>query len=563
MSLLFDSTIKASLVLLLAIGAAELLNRRSAAVRHWTLAVAVACATLVPLLGLVLPAWKVPLELFAPTAVEIRAPVVSATIVVPEEEARPARPAPEVRRATAVAQAKPVAWLAWVPLIWGAGVGVSLCLLLIGLARLRWLASSAERVDRGPWVEIADEIGRRCGLRRKVTLLKSRKPTTLGTWGLMRPKVVLPEVASSWSDDRLRIVLSHELAHVRRGDWMMQLTADVLRSLYWFNPLSWVVSAELRRESEHACDDAVINAGVPAPEYASHLLDLARSLNAERRVWVPAPAMARPSSLAGRISVMLNSSVNRTPLSRTARLAAVIALLAFTISIAGFGAQRFYSLSGSVVDSTNRVVPGTTLVVVNAASKARHEVKSDQTGHFEFVGLPPGEYSLQARQPGFSTVEDTFAIVGRDLQRVIELHVGELEETITVRGSGAPSAEQQRQSDERRSRVEASRRATLEKCRPSSVGPVGGAIIPPLRLTNANPIYPAHLNSARVEGVVTMEALIGASGDVEDVRVIKSPHPELGQAAIEAVRQWQFTQTLLNCMPVEVRMRVTTNFAAQ
>ena len=156
MSLLFDSTIKVSLVFLLAIGAAELLNRRSAAVRHWTLAVAVGCATLVPLLGLVLPAWEVPLALFAPTAEEIRTPVVSATVVLPEEEARPALPASEVRRATAVAQPKPVAWLSWVPLIWGAGVGVSLFLLLIGLARLGWLASSAERVDRGPWVDIAD-----------------------------------------------------------------------------------------------------------------------------------------------------------------------------------------------------------------------------------------------------------------------------------------------------------------------------------------------------------------------------------------------------------------------
>jgi TonB family protein len=561
MNLLFDSTIKVSLLLLAAFGAAQLLHRRSAAVRHWPLAVAVTCAAALPFLTMLLPAWQLPPAVL--TAASTASPSgVSATTVLLSE---PAEPAVQPTSAPVADRQAPSgsALLALLPLGWAFGAGISLSMLLIGLGRLAWLAASARPVESRRPFDMAREIGREFGLRRPVALLQGDQSAILGTWGLFRPKVLLPAAAREWSDDRLRVVLSHELAHVQRGDWALQLTAEVLRSVYWFNPLAWMACRQLRRESEHACDDAVLGAGVPASEYANHLLDLARTLNADRRAWLPAPAMARPSSLTGRITAMLNSRVSRSPLTRTMRLAAVIAFVAFTISIAGFAAQRFYSLSGSVVDSTNRVVPGTTLVVVNAASKARHEVKSDQTGHFEFVGLPPGEYSLQARLPGFSTFEDTFAIVGRDLQRVVELRVGELEETITVRGSGPPSAEIQRHLEELRNRVEASRRTTLEKCSPSSVGPVGGAIIPPLRLTNAHPIYPAHLNSARVEGVVTMEAVIGASGDVQEVRVIASPHPDLGQAAIEAVRQWQFTQTLLNCVPVEVRMKVTTNFAAQ
>jgi TonB family protein len=60
-----------------------------------------------------------------------------------------------------------------------------------------------------------------------------------------------------------------------------------------------------------------------------------------------------------------------------------------------------------------------------------------------------------------------------------------------------------------------------------------------------------------------MEALIGTDGNVQDVRVVQSPHPDLDQAAVEAVRQWQYTQTFLNCVPIEVRMKVTTNFAVR
>jgi outer membrane biosynthesis protein TonB len=60
-----------------------------------------------------------------------------------------------------------------------------------------------------------------------------------------------------------------------------------------------------------------------------------------------------------------------------------------------------------------------------------------------------------------------------------------------------------------------------------------------------------------------MEALIGTDGNVQDIRPIESPHPELEAAAAEAVRQWQYTQTLLNCVPIEVRMTVTTRFVTQ
>ncbi len=60
-----------------------------------------------------------------------------------------------------------------------------------------------------------------------------------------------------------------------------------------------------------------------------------------------------------------------------------------------------------------------------------------------------------------------------------------------------------------------------------------------------------------------MEALIGTDGTIEDVSVLRSPHTDLSSAAVDAVRQWTFSSTLLNCMPIQVKMKVTTNFVAQ
>ena len=91
---------------------------------------------------------------------------------------------------------------------------------------------------------------------------------------------------------------------------------------------------------------------------------------------------------------------------------------------------------------------------------------------------------------------------------------------------------------------------------------VGGAIRPPTKVKDVRPVYPAIAQSARVQGVVIIEATIGPTGTVQDAKVLRSI-PLLDAAALDAVRQWQFTPTLLNGVPVPVIMTVTVNFTLQ
>jgi len=88
---------------------------------------------------------------------------------------------------------------------------------------------------------------------------------------------------------------------------------------------------------------------------------------------------------------------------------------------------------------------------------------------------------------------------------------------------------------------------------------VGGNIQAPKKVKDVNPVYPPIAQSARVQGVVILEATIGPNGNVQDVRVLRSI-PLLDAAAIEAVKQWAYTPTLLNGVPVPVIMTVTVNF---
>jgi TonB family protein len=546
MTALLDVTIKVSVIVLLAFTIVRLWRARSSAARHVVLASALACAAAVPLLGLVVPSWRIEwaavssaqMSAAADTRVSPMPIEASVHVSIPVSAPQPAIP---TARITDIV----------IP-IWLAGVAGSFFILLAGLARLAWMAAWAEGVERGRWPKIATEIAHEYGLSRPPRLLQSDHPALLVTWGLIRPKVLLPADAGAWTDDRVRVVLAHELAHVRRHDWLVQFSAEVLRSVYWFNPLLWIGCARLRQESEQACDDSVLRLGIGGTSYATHLLDLARAFRAHHRVWVPASAIARQSSLERRVIAMLNVQTDRRPVALRTAAAILVAFLGVTVSIAGldaFAQARFATVNGTVVDQSGGVLVNATLAVTNVQTNARNEVLSNQTGFYELVGLPAGDYELEARFMGFTPLRTQLQVgVGETLHRNITLQIGAVQETITMTGSATASESA------------TPRRAAPPARRPCPNPAVGGCIGPPIKVTHVRPIYPASLSEAGIEGVVLLQTLIGIDGNVKDLRVVSSPHPGLEQAALAAVAQWEFTPTTLNGSAIDTRMNVSVSF---
>jgi TonB family protein len=252
---------------------------------------------------------------------------------------------------------------------------------------------------------------------------------------------------------------------------------------------------------------------------------------------------------------MLNDRLNRTPISRARRAVIVSALLTMTVAVAA-AQSAYFSFSGTVVDDSGRGVPSTTLVLVNEQRQMKYEVKSNDAGAYEFVGLPAGEYGLQVRALGFKEIKEVITIAGRNQQRNVALKVGSLQETITVtfdpNEKPAENAAPQPGPRPREAAMPA-----WKECVPSSAG---GWIIPPKKIRDVSPIYPNALRGTGTSGTVVMEARIGVDGYVDDIRVINDVHPELANSAVAAVRDWRYTQTLLNCQPIDVTMTVTTNF---
>jgi beta-lactamase regulating signal transducer with metallopeptidase domain len=147
------------------------------------------------------------------------------------------------------------------------------------------------------------------GCDRPIELLVSPKISSPLTWGMWRHKIIFPLAAYGWSEELLQQAISHELGHVQRGDWVLQIVARIAISLYWINPLAWLAHRELLIETEKACDDvAVENSGSPL-SYAQNLLTLANTFNSQNSLAAPALLGVR-SSLSHRIRHILKQEVN-------------------------------------------------------------------------------------------------------------------------------------------------------------------------------------------------------------------------------------------------------------
>ena len=204
-----------------------------------------------------------------------------------------------------------LSWRGGLLAVWGLGALATLGWLALGLLRARRLGRrGGPPVDRS-WRLLGERLAARVGLSRPVRILQSDEVQSPATWGWRRPTVLLPRRADEWSPQRREIVLLHELVHVRRNDWLVQVLAQLARSLHWFNPLAWVAVRRLALEREQACDETVVALGTAPSDYATHLLDIALSMPARGALPSATLAMAHRSQLEGRLMSILDHSEPR------------------------------------------------------------------------------------------------------------------------------------------------------------------------------------------------------------------------------------------------------------
>lgn len=433
-------------------------------------------------------------------------------------------------------------------LLWAAGFLIVMSRLVAGFVRLARVSARSKPMIEDVWTAAVSEISKRLKITRRVRVLQCGNQAAIPiTWGVFRPLIVLPAVASEWSEKRRRVVLSHELAHIARGDSLLQICAEIARGLYWFHPLAWVAARRLREESECACDDFVLNSGIEASEYATQLLDLARTFENPGGAWSPALATVRPSKLERRFTAMLNPTTERRQMSLRARLVIAFSALCLVLLLGALqlsAQNQSGKFTGTIVDPSGAAVPNATVIMTNRKVDRTAMTTSDANGNYKFTDLNAGAYEMKVLKNGFEEykVPQVTFEPGHDSSLSMTLKVGVVTEQVDVVAEGTVKALPGTVGEPRRLRL-------------------GGNIQAPKLLDKIQPVYPAAAKAAGVEGTVILHAIIGMKGDPLSLRVVNTQvDPELARAAVEAVSKWRYSPTVLNGEPIEVDTTVTVNF---
>lgn len=197
-------------------------------------------------------------------------------------------------------------------MIWCGGTLFFLIRFIFSIVGLRHLRANAIAVTEVAWQDELQEIKSHNGLNKSILLLESPAINVPVTFGIVKPVIVLPPEFREWSNERMRIVLLHELSHIKRWDWLLQIFAQITGIIYWPNPLYWLTYHRMQSEREQACDDMVLASGIRSSDYASHLLEVAATLNLRRTDFGASIAMAKKSQLEGRLLSILDSGKKRS-----------------------------------------------------------------------------------------------------------------------------------------------------------------------------------------------------------------------------------------------------------
>jgi beta-lactamase regulating signal transducer with metallopeptidase domain len=331
--------LKTSSLLVVAALIASLMARRSAAWRHALWAAALILSLLMPVAVIGLPSYlQVALPWQAADMWERAEPAPPPTVVRRGGAAPEAPGTRQVDRSMQAREARaefPVALAAW---LLGA-IGVLLRQVIAHAALFRW-ARSASRELSPAWTETLRRVSIEAGARSSLRVLESDRTASPCTWGLVPTVLLLPACGAGWPESQRRFALLHELAHVRRFDYLTTQLANLACAVHWYNPLVWLAAAQARKLQEQACDDAVLNAGGKPSDYAQFLVGIADAARGPSAALSGAVGMVRHSQLHGRVTAILDASRARLPVGRLMLLVALAPLAGLMLVIATVSATE-------------------------------------------------------------------------------------------------------------------------------------------------------------------------------------------------------------------------------
>ena len=417
--------LKATAILAVAWLLAASAPKSSAAVRHGIWATALVLVGLLPLATSSLPPLAVHLPAFVregaqgstpqPASVATSGATATADVAVSTSESG-SSVLPSSDGAAASDPSPLNRWPLLLLVLWVAGTAARAAWLGVQLRRVRRMVAEASPVTQlSPPARAARRAAATLGVGGSFSLRESARVPTPVTCGLFRPVILIPERSRTWPEERLRVVLLHELAHVRRRDYLSSLLAELVCTVYWPIPLVWAARAAMHVEQEQASDDLVLAAGTPPLEYADQLLAVARSLRPRDAALAGVLEMARPAGLRYRVKTILDTRTRRVPLVSLQGLASLSALLLCAAPLAALrpAEDGGVSLEPATALETDAVAAETPTQELSVSAPAEPVYLWIEAEHGVLLG-------------GLATAEDLEASAGQFVEQARERGGGEV-----------------------------------------------------------------------------------------------------------------------------------------
>lgn len=422
LDLLSHTTLKGAAVLLVALLLGLGLRRTAAARRYALWITAITTLAVLPLAMWVLPAWHV----LPQTSTTLDRPMMELKPVsenaelfpLPEDldftvpAAGPAMPVP-AQAPSSTSFSWNISWqdvVEFLPVVWMLIAG----LLLLRLGRSAWRLHRLEASLKPGECALLEQTASELGLKCMPHVLLGPGDSVPMVWGVLRPRLLLPSGFETWSPEKQRGVLLHELAHLKRGDPLALWAAQWVKALHWFNPLVWLTFRALRADQERACDDAVLRHGVRASDYAQSLLDLSRHNRLAPGLSLCALTITRCAPVEARVKAILDPQLRREGLNLRWLAGLAGCALLITLPVAMLHAIEDSVLRGRILDRNG--------VVLAESTKEKGRVYPLKTLAAHMIGYV-GETKAYA---GMEKQHDAELAAGKDVKVTLDMRMQSL-----------------------------------------------------------------------------------------------------------------------------------------
>lgn len=231
-----------------------------------------------------------------------------------------------------------------VTFIWMIGVVLSCLYLITGLSYLHYLQTHKVKAPEAEWADRFTRLCRQMGIRRKVRFLLSEVVHDPITFRLLRPVILLPtSLMMGLAPKQIELLLLHELAHIRRYDFTVNILQTLVEIVFFYHPALWWISRNIRTTREHCCDDAVLAVQNQPVLYAEALTRIPTS-NLSLKQRLAMSANNNKGTLSKRIFRLFGRYESQPPIYRSI-------LMAFLLLVISLGSQAFMIPEDSLLES--------------------------------------------------------------------------------------------------------------------------------------------------------------------------------------------------------------------